>query len=213
MIRRQLEIPPLPSRQTPLPSGMDHIRALRDPLLELERELPRIQRWARQLAVLLTSGGRLLACGNGGSAAEAQHLTGELVGRYRDDRRPLSAISLHAESSSFTAIGNDYGADEVFARQVLAHGRPNDVLVAISTSGKSANVLKAVQAARESSLLTWAISGPGPNPLSRMCHDSLCVAARETATVQEIHLVVVHLLCAALDIEVGASLPEPDEVH
>ncbi len=94
-----------------------HLRALRHTLVVLERELPRLERWADRIATVLVGGGRLLVAGNGGSAAEAQHLTAELVGRYRDDRRPLSAISLHAETSSLTAIANDYGSDECFARQ------------------------------------------------------------------------------------------------
>lgn len=160
---------------------------------------PRIGRWAGHLAGVLDSGGRLLVAGNGGSAAEAQHLTAELVGRFQSDRRPLSAIPLHADTSSLTAIGNDYGAEEVFARQVRAHGRPGDVLVVMSTSGRSANVLAAVRAARQLSLTTWALTGPTPNPLAEACDDAVDVPAGDPATVQEIHLVAVHMLCAALD--------------
>jgi D-sedoheptulose 7-phosphate isomerase len=162
-------------------------------------EAPRLQAWGRRLANVLTDGGRLLACGNGGSAAEAQHLTAELVGRFRDERMPLSAISLHADTSALTAIANDYGTDEMFARGVRAHGRPGDVLVALSTSGTSPNVLAAVKAAHETGLTTWAMSGPAPNPLAAMCDDAICVEAGTTATVQEIHLLLVHALCIALD--------------
>ena len=139
-----------------LSDGRGHLHALADCLEQLDRELPRLERWAERLGAVLVGGGRMLAAGNGGSAAQAQHLTGELVGRYRDDRPPLSAISLHAETSSLTAIGNDYGPDEAFARQLRAHGRPGDVLVALSTSGASANVLAAVEAANEMELETWA---------------------------------------------------------
>jgi D-sedoheptulose 7-phosphate isomerase len=172
----------------------------------------RIGRWADHLAGVLGAGGRLLVAGNGGSAAEAQHLTAELVGRFQSDRRPLSAIPLHGDTSSLTAIGNDYGAEEVFARQVRAHGRPGDVLVVLSTSGRSRNVLEAVRAARELPLTTWALTGPRPNPLARLCHDALDVEAADPATVQEIHLVAVHMLCAALDRVLAAGSTPAEEV-
>lgn len=190
---------------TPLPAGREHLAALRAPLARLEADVERIDAWGRHLARVLGGGGRLLAAGNGGSAAEAQHLTSELVGRYRDDRPAYSAISLCAETSSLTAIGNDYGAEEVFARQVRAHGRPGDVLVALSTSGRSPNVLAAVRAARAGGLATWALTGRGPNPLAEATDDAVCVDAPATATVQECHLVVVHLLCAAFDLAAGAG--------
>ncbi|HZU48635.1 MAG TPA: SIS domain-containing protein [Mycobacterium sp.] len=155
--------------------------------------------WGAHLAGVLTGGGRLLACGNGGSAAEAQHLTAELVGRFKNERDPLSAIALHADTSASTAIVNDYGPEEMFARGVRAHGRPGDVLVALSTSGTSPNVLAAVKAAQEIGVTTWALTGPAPNPLLAMSDDAICVDADSTATVQEIHLVLVHGLCMALD--------------
>jgi D-sedoheptulose 7-phosphate isomerase len=155
--------------------------------------------WGTHLAGVLTGGGRLLACGNGGSAAEAQHLTAELVGRFKNERDPLSAIALHADTSASTAIVNDYGPEEMFARGVRAHGRPGDVLVALSTSGTSPNVLAAVKAAQEIGVTTWALTGPAPNPLLAMSDDAICVDADSTATVQEIHLVLVHGLCMALD--------------
>jgi D-sedoheptulose 7-phosphate isomerase len=155
--------------------------------------------WGAHLAAVLTAGGRLLACGNGGSAAEAQHLTAELVGRFKDERQPLSAIALHADTSAATAIVNDYGVEELFARGVRAHGRPGDVLVALSTSGTSPNVLAAVKAASEIGVTTWGMTGPAPNPLLAMCDDAIGVEADSTATVQEIHLVLVHGLCMALD--------------
>ena len=188
-----------------LPVGRVHLAALQRPLAELEASVDRIESWGLHLAGVLTAGGRLLAVGNGGSAAQAQHLTSELVGRYRDDRRPFSAIALHAETSSVTAIANDYGADDVFARQVLAHGRRGDVLVALSTSGRSPNVLAAVDAARDCGMTTWAMTGRAPNPLADVCDDAVVVDAPYTATVQEVHQVVVHLLCASVDVAVGAS--------
>lgn len=126
---------------------------------------------------MLCGGGRLLAAGNGGSAAQAQHLTAELVGRYRTDRPPFSAIALHADTSSTTAIANDYGVDELFARQVRAHGRPGDVLILLSTSGASANLLSAAAAGRAAGLHVWALTGPAPNPLAAAADEAFCVAA------------------------------------
>lgn len=191
---------------TPLPTGRHHLAALTAPLAALEADVDRIDAWGRHLAAVLLGGGRLLAAGNGGSAAQAQHLTSELVGRYRDDRPALSAISLHAETSALTAVVNDYGAAAAFGRQVEAHGRPGDVLVAISTSGSSRNVLVAVEAARQRGVTAWALTGRAPNPLAACCDDAVCVDAPASATVQEVHQVVVHLLCAAVDVTVAASV-------
>jgi D-sedoheptulose 7-phosphate isomerase len=160
-------------------------------------------RWGAELAEVLTAGGRLLAAGNGGSAAQAQHLTAELVGRYRDDRAPFSAICLSAETSSLTAICNDYPSGELFARQVEAHGRPGDVLVLLSTSGHSANVVSAAERGRAGGLRVWAFTGPRPNPLATAADEALCVDATFTATVQELHLVGLHVLCAGLDRALG----------
>lgn len=176
-----------------------HISSLGEAVDRIGAETSRLTRWGRQLAEVLTDDGRLLACGNGGSAAEAQHLTAELVGRFKEDRIPLSAIALHADTSALTAVVNDYGAEEMFARGVRAHGRRGDVLVALSTSGTSPNVLAAVKAAHEAGLTAWAMTGPAPNPLAAMCDDAVCVEAPTTATVQEIHLLLVHSLCIALD--------------
>ena len=144
--------------------------------------------------------------GNGGSAAEAQHLTAELVGKLRHDRMPLSAIALHADTSSLTAIGNDYGYGEVFARQVRAHGRPGDVLLLMSTSGRSPNLLAAAGAGSENGLRTWAFTGPAPNPLARMCDRVLAVPSGESQVVQELHLVATHLLCEYVDVALAADL-------
>lgn len=189
--------------------GRAHVAALRGPLDALEREVERIDGWGLSIAAALDRGGRLLAAGNGGSAAQAQHLTSELVGRYRDERRPLSALCLSAETSSLTAITNDYGPDDAFARQVAAHGRPGDVLVALSTSGRSSNVLAAASAARLTGISVLALTGAAPNPLATEADDAVCVAAPATATIQEVHQVVVHLICAAVDVALGASKPIP----
>jgi D-sedoheptulose 7-phosphate isomerase len=162
-----------------------------------------ISEWANQLAEVFGAGGRVLTCGNGGSASEAQHLTGELVGRFRYDRQPLSAIALGADSSATTAILNDYGVEEVFARQVRAHGRPGDVLVAFSTSGTSPNVVAAAKAALEIGVAVWALTGPAPNTMAALSDSAISVEAPTVATVQEIHLSVVHALCLALDYALG----------
>lgn len=166
-----------------------------------------VDRWGARLAGLLTDGGRVLAAGNGGSAAEAQHFTAELVGRFVDDRRPLSAVCLSAETSSLTAIVNDYGPAEVFARQVGAHGRAGDVLVVLSTSGRSPNVLAAAERAREHGLHVWALTGPGPNPLTELADEALTVAAPSTSVIQEVHLMLLHAVCAAVDARLAPAGP------
>jgi glycosyltransferase involved in cell wall biosynthesis/phosphoheptose isomerase len=203
--RAQPAAPVLEAAHGSLLTGRDHLAALVSSLEALERDVDRIEGWGRRLARVLVGGGRLLAAGNGGSAAQAQHLTGELVGRYHDDRTPLSAIALHAETSSLTAIANDFGAGEAFARQVRAHGRPGDVLVVLTTSGRSRNVVAAVEAALDGGLTVWALTGAAPNPVTELAHDALCVDAETTATVQEVHQVAIHLLCAAVDAEVRVS--------
>jgi D-sedoheptulose 7-phosphate isomerase len=175
------------------------IEALRSPQTRLETA----RQWGRQLAGPLLGGHRLLVAGNGGSAAEAQHLTAELVGRYVDDRPPLSAIALHAETSSLTAIGNDYGAAEAYARQVAAHGRDGDIVLLLSSSGRSENVLAAAERARALGLTVWAMTGPAPNPLADLADDAICVAGADTAVVQEVHLVAIHALCEALDARIS----------
>ena len=188
---------------TPLLSGRAHVAALLEALPLLDPD--QMDSWGTRLADVLVGGGRLLVAGNGGSAAQAQHLTAELVGRYRDDRPALSAIALHAETSSLTAIANDYGYDHAFARQVQAHGRPGDVFLGLSTSGRSGNVLAAMDAARAGGLTVWALTGGGPNPMTELADDVVTVPAPATATVQEVHQVALHLLCAAVDLRVGAD--------
>lgn len=185
------------------PRTRAHFESLLRALPGLHARAATLVEWGATLAGLLDRGGRLLVAGNGGSAAEAQHLTAELVGRMRSDRRPFSAIALNAETSSLTAIGNDYGYTEVFARQVRAHGRPGDVLLTLSTSGSSPNLLAACAAAREVGMARWALTGPPPNPLAQRSDESLCVESPDAQTVQELHLVCVHLLCA----HVEAHLP------
>jgi phosphoheptose isomerase len=191
---------------TALPGdAYDHLDALGGSLDGLRRQAKTLQRWGTTLAKRLPDGHRLLAAGNGGSAAEAQHLTAELVGRFTAERRPFSAIALHADTSSLTAIGNDYGYDEVFARQVTAHARPQDVLMLLSTSGRSRNLLMAAHAGTRAGATVWALTGPAPNPLASLVESSVCVPG-DSANVQEAHLAAVHIVCRAFD----AALAELD---
>jgi phosphoheptose isomerase len=176
-----------------------HVAELREALDSLERQAAEIEHWGARLAQLYDGGGRLLVAGNGGSAAEAQHLTAELVGRFEGERRPLSAIALHAETSTLTAIGNDYDYGEVFARQVEAHGRRGDVLLLLSTSGRSRNLLVAARRASAAGLEVWALAGPPGSPLAGAADRSVEVDAPSTSAIQEAHLVAVHALCAAVE--------------
>ncbi|WBB82338.1 SIS domain-containing protein [Micromonospora sp. WMMD882] len=186
-----------------------HLADLAVALPAYRRAATRLAGWGEELAATLAGGGRLLVAGNGGSAAEAQHLTAELVGKLRHDRQPLSALALHAETSALTAIGNDYGYDEVFARQVRAHGRPGDILLLLSTSGTSGNLLAAAVAGRAAGLRCWAMTGPTPNPLADACHDVLAVAAPDGQIVQELHLVSVHVLCEHVDRALSTPAADP----
>ena len=195
------------AEQLHTPCDHVHLDELRRALDDFGRCVDIADDWGVRLASVLEGGGRLLAAGNGGSAAQAQHLTAELVGRYRKDRPPYSAICLTAETSSLTAICNDYPADELFARQVEAHGRPGDVLVLMSTSGTSANIVAAAERGRQAGMEVWSMTGPEPNPLAAASSECCPVEAPYTATVQELHLVALHILCAAFDrtLGVGAS--------
>jgi D-sedoheptulose 7-phosphate isomerase len=195
------------SRQMPPPGRElldEHVDRLAAALPALRAAGDTLARWGSTLADRFTRGNQLLAAGNGGSAAEAQHLTAELVGRFDGERRPLPAIALHVDTSAFTAIGNDYGFEEVYARQVRAHARPGDVVLLLSTSGRSRNLLEAARAARPCGAEVWAMTGPGPNPLARLCDDAVCIPG-DTATVQETHLAAVHMLCRSVEAALAAT--------
>jgi D-sedoheptulose 7-phosphate isomerase len=155
----------------------------------------------RRVAERLRAGGRLLAFGNGGSAADAQHLAGELVGRFRRDRPGLPAMALTTDPSVVTAISNDLGYEAVFRRQLEAHGRPGDVALGISTSGRSANVVAALRLARERGLLTVALTGNGGGSLVGMVDYLIDVPHADTPRIQEVHGMVVHLLCEIVEEE------------
>jgi phosphoheptose isomerase len=185
--------------------GARHLDQLLSALDAFRVQVDRLARWGTELGRRLADGQRLLATGNGGSFAQAQHLTSELVGRFEGERRPLSALVLGADVASLTAIGNDYGSDEAFARQVRAHGRRGDVLLALSTSGRSPNVVGACQAARDLDVTVWSLTGPGPNPVGLLSDETVAVAAGRVATVQEVHQVAIHVLCAAVDLAVTTT--------
>ncbi|MFJ5697505.1 SIS domain-containing protein [Arthrobacter sp. NPDC093139] len=179
-----------------------HLENVLPALRSLENQADRLAAWGVELAHRLLGGQRLLAAGNGGSAAEAQHLTAELVGKFDGERVPFSAISLHAESSAVTAIANDYGYAELFARQVRAHGRSGDILLLLSTSGKSPNLLRAAEAAARLNVTTWALTGPGPNPLASCCDDAVVINAL-SANAQEGHLIALHAICRSFEAEIA----------
>ena len=154
---------------------------------------------ARRMAVAVARGGKILLAGNGGSAADAQHWAAEFVNRFLMDRPPLPAIALTTDSSVLTSIGNDFGYDLVFTKQVQALGRPSDVFVGISTSGNSANVIGALQAARKQSLFTIGLTGDGGGRMAPLCDILLAVGHPSTPLVQETHAAIGHMLCALTD--------------
>jgi D-sedoheptulose 7-phosphate isomerase len=154
---------------------------------------------AHAIAQSMRGGGKLLIAGNGGSAADAQHLAAEFLSRYLIDRRPLPALALTTDTSVLTAVGNDYGFDHVFERQVRGLGRPGDVFLGISTSGRSPNVLRALEAARDVGLVTIGFSGAADTGMRTLCRHFLAVAAQETAIVQQIHMVAGHAICALVE--------------
>jgi D-sedoheptulose 7-phosphate isomerase len=160
---------------------------------------PDVDRVVAMVARSMAAGGALLVCGNGGSAADAQHIAAELTGRFLRDRRPLPALALHANTSSLTAIGNDYGYDEVFAREVGAHGRKGDVLLAISTSGNSGNVVRAIEAARDKEMTVIGLTGEHGGKMRHLCDVCLCVPSGSTPRIQECHILIGHTICEFLE--------------
>jgi D-sedoheptulose 7-phosphate isomerase len=161
-----------------------------------------IARGIELMAASLQAGGKVLACGNGGSAADAQHFAAELVNRFERERPPLASIALTTDSSTLTSIANDYGYEQVFEKQLRALGRKGDVLLAISTSGKSASVVAAVRAARELGVRTVALTGNGGGPMAGLLAAEdvhICVPHTRTMRIQEVHLLVLHCLCDGID--------------
>ena len=162
------------------------------------------------LAETLRGGGKLLACGNGGSAADAQHFAAELVNRFEIERPPLAALALTTDSSTLTSIANDYSFQQVFSKQLRALGRRGDALLAISTSGNSANVVEAIHAAHELGLRVVALTGNGGGKIAPLVGREdvhVCVPHKSTARVQEVHLLVLHCLCDAIDFQLFGAKP------
>lgn len=174
----------------------EHAAVLRAALDEVGRLEEPMRAAAQAVADALRGGGKVLAAGNGGSAAEAQHLTAELLGRLHParDRNPLPAVALHADTSTITAVGNDYGYEQIFARQVAALGRPGDVLVVLSTSGGSKNLVAAVDTAKRQGLATIGLLGAGSKPLHERCTHVLAVPSENLQATQECHLLLLHVL-------------------
>ena len=161
-----------------------------------------IEAAVQALLACVTSGGKVLACGNGGSAADAQHFAAEFVGRFERERPELAAIALTTDSSILTAIANDYDFKVIFSRQVRALGQPGDVLLAISTSGNSPNVLAAIEAAHTRDMVVIGLSGHGGGHMAQLLRDTdvhICVPSERTARIQEVHILALHCLCDAVD--------------
>ena len=158
----------------------------------------------------LVNNNKILACGNGGSAADAQHFVAELVGRFERDRLPLAGIALNTDSSIMTTVGNDYGFDHIFERQVMALGQPGDILVAISTSGNSPNVLRSIEAAHDRDMAVIALTGKGGGKIGEQLYETdihLCVPHDRTMRIQEVHIILLHALCDGIDaLLLGDSL-------
>jgi phosphoheptose isomerase len=161
--------------------------------------LPSVEAAAEAIVKTLSAGGKVLAFGNGGSASDAQHLVAELVGRFEGERRALAAISLTADSNAVTAISNDYGYDQVFARQIEGLGREGDVAFGISTSGRSPNVIMALAAAKSRRLTTIALTGRDGGPTGMAADIHLNVAEQATPRVQEVHRTILHAMCTLID--------------
>lgn len=173
--------------------------------LDVARELaPLIARAADRMVKSLLAEGKIMACGNGGSAADAQHFAAELINRFEMERPPLSAVALTTDSSTLTSIANDYAYGEVFSKQVRAIGRTGDVLLAITTSGNSDNVLEAVVAAHERDIAVVALTGKDGGKMTGVLDENdvhICIRSNVTARIQEVHLLVLHCLCDAIDCE------------
>ena len=191
------------------PNQQDKIMAVWNEHLEVAKALPTLAPAVSSAVDLIYSsmaaGGQLLVAGNGGSAADAQHIAAELTGRFFLERQPFRALALHVNTSALTAIGNDYGYEHVFARELKAHARPGDVLLAISTSGNSANILRAIEAARECKVSVVGLTGETGGKMRSMCDLCLCVPTKSTPRMQEMHITIGHAICELLEERLAAA--------
>jgi len=169
----------------------------------LQTRIGEIERSGEMICAALNQGHKILLCGNGGSAADAQHIAAELVGRYELERRAWPSIALTTDTSALTALSNDFGYEEVFARQVQALAVEGDVLIALSTSGASPNVIKAAEAARTLNCRTIALTGGTGEPLASLCDISVSVPSQRTSRIQEAHITIGHLWCEMVDTHLG----------
>jgi len=193
----------------PLSAIIGESIAVKQALLADRALLATIEAAAADIVTAFRHGKKVLFCGNGGSAADAQHLAAELSGRFYFDRPPLYAEALHVNTSYVTAVANDYSYDEIFARSVRGSGREGDVLVALTTSGNSANVLRAVEAAKERSMTTIALTGETGGKLKGLCTHLINVPSRDTARIQESHILVGHALCELVEESLFGALRKP----
>lgn len=168
-------------------------------MLLAQRHIPEIAELFEAIRQTLVSGHKILLCGNGGSASDAEHIAAELVGRFRRDREPFPAIALTSNGADLTAIANDFGFDQVFSRQIEALGQPGDLLLALSTSGRSANIREAVKAARKRGLTTAALTGINGEEFAALCDLSFMVPSGVVAHIQECHMTACHMICEAID--------------
>ncbi len=173
--------------------------AVKQAILQDDPFLERIEAVAMLWTETFRAGGKVLFCGNGGSAADAQHLAAELSGRFYTDRPPLYAEALHVNSSYVTAVANDYGYDDVYARMVEAAGRPGDLLVAISTSGNSPNILKAIEKAQTQGMIIVGMTGATGGKMADLCQILLNVPSQDTPRIQEAHILIGHILCQRVE--------------
>jgi D-sedoheptulose 7-phosphate isomerase len=188
---------------------VDKIMAIWKEHLEVATALPRIASGVSSAVDIigssLAAGGQLLIAGNGGSAADAQHIAAELTGRFLCERRPLRAIALHVNTSALTAIANDYGYEHVFARELSAHARPGDVLLAISTSGNSRNILRAIEAARSNKVKVIGLTGESGGQMRVACDLCISVPSKSTARIQEMHILIGHTICEFLEAKLAET--------
>lgn len=182
---------------------IDRIMAIWNEHMEISRALPILAPTVSNAVDIIYSslagGGQLLIAGNGGSAADAQHIAAELTGRFLRERQPFRALALHVNTSALTAIGNDYGYEHVFARELSAHARRGDVFLAISTSGNSRNILCAIEAARKCKVVVIGLTGESGGEMRAACDLCLCVPSKSTARIQEMHITIGHAICELLE--------------